>query len=184
MSFLAAPAPRWFTIGAHRPFLVDLAKGIFAALGANGLAEAVVLLPTRRAARSLAEAFLEAAPGKALLLPQIRALGDLDEDEAPFEPGDLALDLPPAIGSRRRRFELAGLVIEHQDQVGRVFTAGVALEMADSLGRFLDSCQIEEAGEPGLLDTLVEGELARHWQISAAFLNLAVEAWPRGGAAV
>ena len=96
--FLGGPAPRWFTIPAHRPFLEDLADGIWRDLsprGAEALSEAVVLLPTRRAARSLAQAFLKSAGTRAVLLPRIRTLGDLDEDEAPFEPGDLALELPP-----------------------------------------------------------------------------------------
>jgi hypothetical protein len=41
-------------------------------------------------------------------------LGDLEEGEPPFEPGDLALDLPPAIGAHQRRFELARLAAEHE----------------------------------------------------------------------
>ena len=44
-----------------------------------------------------------------MLPPQIRPLGDLDEGEPPFEPGDLAVELPAAIGSLRRRFELTRL---------------------------------------------------------------------------
>ena len=47
-SFLAAPAPRWFTIAAHRPFLADLAGGLLDALPQDALADAVVLLPSRR----------------------------------------------------------------------------------------------------------------------------------------
>jgi ATP-dependent helicase/nuclease subunit B len=180
--FLAAPAPRWFTIPAHRPFLEDLAAGIWrglAPLGPEALAEAVVLLPTRRAARSLAEAFLKAADRAAVLLPQIRALGDLEEGEPPFEPGDIALDLPPAISPARRRFELAGLVVQHQELLERRLDAGSALDLADALGAFLDAWQIEECGDPGEIATLVEGELARHWMVSAAFLEAATAAWPR-----
>ncbi len=67
------------------------------------MADAVVLIPTRRGARSLADALTQAAGGQALLLPQILALGDLDEGEPPFEPGDLSLELPPAISPERRR---------------------------------------------------------------------------------
>ena len=81
MSFLTAPSPRWFTIPAHRPFLEDLAAGVHAALtplGPQALADAVILTPTRRAARSLAQAFLKVSGGRAVLLPQIRAVGDLD----------------------------------------------------------------------------------------------------------
>ena len=175
---LSAPAPRWFTIPAHRPFVVDLAQGLYAALGPQALPDAIVLTPTRRAARSLTEAFVEVGGGRALLLPQIRALGDLDEGEPPFEPGDLALDLPPAISPWRRRFELAGLAADFAPQLGRSLDAVGALELADALAAFLDSAQIEEATGLGQLDDWVTTELARHWKISADFLRLAVEAWP------
>jgi ATP-dependent helicase/nuclease subunit B len=179
--FLAAPSPRWFTIPAHRPFLEDLAAGTLRTLaegGPSALADATILLPTRRATRALGEAFLTAAGSRALLLPQIRALGDLDEGEAPFEPGDLALDLPPAISPLRRRFELARLVAENEAILERRLTAEGALELADALAVFLDACQIEETGDPRTVETLADGDLARHWQVSARFLNLALEAWP------
>ncbi|MGZ3314839.1 MAG: double-strand break repair protein AddB, partial [Caulobacteraceae bacterium] len=112
----ARPGPRWFTIPAHRPFTLDLARGLaeaLAPLGPEALAEAVVLTPTRRGARALAEAFLAVSGGKAVLLPQVRALGDLDEGEPPVAPGALALDLPPAVAPYRRRGELARRVAAH-----------------------------------------------------------------------
>jgi len=174
--------PRWFTIAAHRPFLDDLAAGLNAALaplGPEALADAVVLTPTRRAARELAESFLRVGATEAVLLPQIRALGELDEGEPPFEPGDLSLDLPPAISPMRRRFELARLVSDHADVLGRDLSAPAALELGDALAAFLESMQIEEIADPSAVYTLVEGELARHWEISARFLAIAVEAWPR-----
>ena len=53
------------------------------------LSRITVLLPTRRAARSLREAFLrltgEAAGGAPLLLPRMRPIGDLDADELDFD---------------------------------------------------------------------------------------------------
>ncbi len=180
-TFLELPAPRWLTIPAHRPFLDDLAVGVTRALqplGPTALADAVIMVPTRRAARALAEAFLRAGSTRAILLPQIRAIGDLDEGEAPFEPSNLALALPPAIGGWRRRFELARLVAENEDLIQRRLDAGAALELADALGAFLDGCQIEEVGDPAAVEALVEGDFARHWQVSAQFLNLALRAWP------
>jgi ATP-dependent helicase/nuclease subunit B len=180
--FLLHPGPRWFTIPAHRPFLTDLARGVWEAvspLGPDALAETVILLPTRRAARFLAQAFLEVSRASAVILPQTRALGDLDEGEAPFEPGDIAIDLPPPISEARRRYELAGLIVEHGAFLERTLSAGAALEMADALAGFLDGLQIEEcAGREAIAD-LVPGELARHWQISVEFLQIALEAWPR-----
>ena len=181
MSFLDAPGPRWFTIPAHRPFVEDLAGGLLTALapmGPEALSDALVFTPTRRGARSLAEAFVTVAGGQALLLPQIRALGDLDEGEPPFEPGDVALDLPPAISPWRRRFELARLVVDNANLFDRNLDPTGALELGDALAGFLDSVQIEEVANLDALDGSVEAELAKHWKISADFLKLAAEAWP------
>ena len=176
------PGPRWFSIPAHRPFAEDLARGLVAALGPEGpeaLSQAVVLVPTRRGARTLADAFLAAADGRAVLPPQMRPLGDLDEGEPPFEPGDLALGLPVAIAPLRRRFELVRLVHAHQGLLGRELTAAAALELADALGSFLDSLQIEEAAAGEGLADLVEADLAEHWRISREFLETALNEWPR-----
>jgi ATP-dependent helicase/nuclease subunit B len=179
----ATPAPRWFTIPAHRPFARDLAQGLTAALsplGPEALSQAVVLTPTRRGARALADAFLAAGGGRAVLPPQLRPLGDLDEGEPPFEPGDIALDLPAAIEPLRRRFELTRLVAENWALVGtRDLTAIGAMEMAEALGGFLDSLQIEEVELGERLAGLVDEELAEHWQVSRRFLEAALDAWPR-----
>ncbi|RZJ75345.1 MAG: hypothetical protein EON88_36885, partial [Brevundimonas sp.] len=86
----------WFTIPAHRPFLADLARGVLAGLdpaAPERLADGVILLPNRRAARALSDAFAEIGADRPLLLPQIRPLGDIEEDEPPFAPGDIGLDL-------------------------------------------------------------------------------------------
>jgi len=177
------PLPRWLTIPAHRPFLDDLAAALWRELSPGGpeaLADALVLLPTRRAARSLADSFLKASDARAAILPQIRVLGDLDEGEPPFELGDVSLDLPPAITPQRRRFELAGLVAAHEDLLGRRLEASSALELADALASFLDTWQIEEPdiGADLVFQDLADGEFARHWRISAAFLDIALKAWP------
>jgi len=175
------PGPRWFNIPAHRPFVADLAQGLYDALsplGPDALSQAVVLTPTRRGARALADGFIAAAGGRAVLPPQIRPLGDLDEGEPPFEPGDLAVDLPAAIEPLRRRFELVALVKANQDRLGRDLDASAALELADALGGFLDSLQIEEIDATGRLEGLVDAELAAHWKISRDFLEHALEAWP------
>lgn len=181
-AFLAHAGSRWFNIPAHRPFAEDLARGLYEALsplGPEALADAVVLTPTRRGARALADAFVTAAGGRAVLPPQMRPLGDLEAGEPPFEPGDLALDLPAAIDPLSRRFELTRLVAELADLVpGGVQSAGHALELADALGGFLDGLQIEEVEVGHRLADLVETELAEHWQVSKAFLEAALTRWP------
>ncbi|MBI1404818.1 MAG: double-strand break repair protein AddB [Caulobacter sp.] len=174
---MSTPSANWFSIPAHRPFLDDLAAGLVDALpGPEDVPGALLLVPTRRGARALAESFLKATGGRAVLLPQIRALGDLDEGEPPFEPGDAALDLPPAIEPMRRRFELAGLVAGLSD---RPLGAAHALELADALAGFLDAAAIEEAPVADLIGGLVDLDLAEHWQVSARVLDVALVEWPR-----
>ena len=180
--FFEGPRPRWYTIPAYRPFVDDLARGLYdalAPLGPEALADAVVLVPTRRGARALADAFVRVQGGRAILPPQMRPLGDLEAGEPPFEPGDLALDLPAAIDPLRRRFELTRLVAELADYLPEgLSTASAALDMADALGGFLDGLQIEEAQIDGRLAELVDAELAEHWQVSRLFLEQVLRLWP------
>ena len=69
-----------------------------------------MLVPTRRARRSLAEAFLRQGDGRAMMLPRTVALGDLDEDEILFAggfeanggPGG-ALGVEPALSGLKRQ---------------------------------------------------------------------------------
>ncbi|MDR3500326.1 MAG: hypothetical protein P4L72_13980 [Parvibaculum sp.] len=100
-------SPRLYTIPAGTPFLDALAGTLLAdpTLGGRfgagvALADITILLPTRRAVRALGDAFLRAGGGGALILPAIRPLGDVDEDElvlAPALGADAALSLPPAM---------------------------------------------------------------------------------------
>ena len=174
----AGPAPRWFAIPAHRPFLEDLAAGVLDWLGDQApetLSDATILLPNRRAARAFTSALSALGGDRPVLLPQVRPLGDLEEDEPPFTPGELGLDLPPAIAPLTRRFEMARLIVERHDET---LSPMRALELADSLGAFLDSCHIEEVEAPERIATLVEEDFAEHWRQSARFLGLAIKAWP------
>ena len=86
-----------FTLAPDRPFLDALAQAWLDRAGTGdplAPARGLILLPTRRAARALAEAFLRVSDGRPLLLPRITALGALDE--APLALAGV-LDLPPAI---------------------------------------------------------------------------------------
>src|SRR3989338_7145450 len=76
------------TMPPGTPFLERLAQALVADSslggrfpGAQVLADFTILLPTRRAVRALGDAFLRAGDGAAMLLPSIRALGDVDEEE-------------------------------------------------------------------------------------------------------
>jgi ATP-dependent helicase/nuclease subunit B len=94
---------RVYTIAPDRPFLATLAAGLVALAGDDPLRlpRMTVLLPTRRAARSLREAFLRLTgegsdPGAPLLLPRMRPIGDLDADDWNSPPSEETLAVPPA----------------------------------------------------------------------------------------
>jgi ATP-dependent helicase/nuclease subunit B len=179
--FLAGEGPRWFHIPAHRPFTDDVARGLLDALDGQGpeaLADSLILTPNRRGARAMAEAFLRVAPGRAILAPQVRPLGDLEAGEPPFEPADLVLDLPAGITPLRRRFELTRLVAELASLIpGGISSATQALEMADALGGFFDSLQIEEIDVGDKLAGLVDEAQADHWRASRILLETALGRW-------
>ena len=167
------------TIPAHLPFLDTLAARLLA--DARGdplvLSRTTVLLPTRRAGRSLSEAFLRRSGGKPLLLPRLIPVGDLDAEELAFltdEAGAEGLDLPPAIPEPRRRLLLTRLVMAWN----RELRPGQAAMLARALARFLDEAQTEGAGF-GKLAELVPEELAQHWQRVLEFLRIVTEHWPR-----
>ncbi len=182
-TIFSSATPRLFTIDAGRAFLVDLASVLRTSIDAAAdteLADALIYLPTRRAVRALADTFIAAAPGgRASLLPRIRALGDIDEDEfVVFEgAGADELDLPPAISAIERRLTLAQMVAAKDRAFdGQERWAG-ALSAADALGRLLDSFYTEEVS-PDALETLAPQELAAHWRASLEFLTIITEIWP------
>ena len=94
------------TISAGVPFVDALASGLLAEASADGakggealaLADMLVLLPNRRACRSLRDAFWRASEGTAMALPTIQPIGDLDPADILID-ADAELDLPP--GRRR-----------------------------------------------------------------------------------
>ena len=101
--------PTLYTIAAGVPFVDALAAGVLGRAGGDPLALSrfTILLPTRRACRSLREAFLRLGPGDgtpALLLPRMSPIGDIDPEALGLEveavPGLEALDLPPAVSVR------------------------------------------------------------------------------------
>ena len=165
-------------VPASRPFVDTLARGLLAEHGGDpaALARVRVLLPTRRAVRALREA-LPRLRGGAMLLPDIRALGDLD-DEEDLGPGeeDLGLDspAPPAIGALARRLLLAELVRAKQPGA----PGAQAMALAAELARLLDEMQTARV-DFAALDGLVPDDLAEHWRETLAFLAIVADAWPK-----
>lgn len=172
-----------YTIPAGWPFVDALADGLRDIAGGmpEGLAAITVLLPTRRAARALREAFLRQSAGRALLLPRMMPLGDMDDDELLIGaasgndgPGAAALELAPAIPGLRRHMMLARLIMARPDNPA---SPEQAMYLAVELARLLDQVHTERLDFAALAD-LVPAEFAAHWQLTLDFLKLITELWP------
>src|SRR5260221_13113360 len=176
-------APHVYTIAPDRPFLATLARGLVGLAGGDPLRlpRMTVLLPTRRAARALREAFLRLTaeggdPGAPLLLPRLRPIGDLDEDEIALDGaptgGDSSLAVPPAIPELRRRLLLTRLGLGWSEAPDEApLLPGQAAALAGALARLLDAAASDGADFSRLRE-LAPADLAEHWQSVLQFLDL------------
>ena len=165
-----------FTVRPHIPFLDALAAAWLARESdpvrrASGL----ILLPTRRAARSLTEAFLRLSNGQPMLLPRITALGALDE--APLALTGV-LDLPPAVPPMVRLSALTRLVLALNGRDGAPAGADRAWLLAEELAALMDEAERAEIDLAQRLPDAADPAFARHWADTLAFLHIVTAAWP------
>jgi ATP-dependent helicase/nuclease subunit B len=153
------------------PVLETVAAQLREAAGDDpvALSRALVLLPTRRAARALGAAFLRQAGDVPLLLPRLVAIGDIDTN--PLFEADAA-SLPPAVPALERQVALARLVAALDVPPHR------ALRLAADLAALLDEAAEAEIDLAGLA-ALRPDRFAQHWQDSMRFLEIATGAWAR-----
>ncbi|MBW6398266.1 double-strand break repair protein AddB [Roseomonas sp. HJA6] len=186
-----------YAIPPSASFLETLALGLLARLPGDDpatLARATLLLPTRRAARGLREAFLRAAGGRALLLPRMRALAGLSTEEADELALPDLLDLPPAVAPLTRQAVLAEMAQRIPRRHGGPATPEQAWLLAGELARLFDEIALEEPDLAMLehappedfaaawlerLDGLVPDRHAAHWQITTTVLRAAALDWNR-----
>jgi ATP-dependent helicase/nuclease subunit B len=85
---MSGESPQVHTIPAGIAFADSLAAGLMVQAGDDPLALAAmtILLPTRRAARAVTDAFLRVSGGKALLLPRLLALAPASFPLRPIRP--------------------------------------------------------------------------------------------------
>ncbi|MCW5717502.1 MAG: double-strand break repair protein AddB [Bauldia sp.] len=192
--------PRVFSIPAGVPFLPALADAVLSGrLGGAApgtpldLAGTTILLPTRRSVRALREIFLARASRHAAILPRIRTIGDVDEEDfllqpAAESPGD-ALLLPEGVSRLERSLALTRMVLAWGRAV-RAQTApeggpplvpasaADAVRLAADLARLIDD--METAGIPwDALNGLVPADYPGYWQLTLDFLKIAGEEWPK-----
>ena len=194
--------PRVASIDAGRPFLPTLVRALldgdllpsFRWDGRDpvALADALILVPTRRAARALEVAFLAeiAARGgpPAMLLPTIRPFGDVDADEDLFADDDA--DEPVATPLERRLVmarlvlgwtrALAGSLLNPATGAAPTLPSSPAeaVRLSTALLTLMDQV-VSQGVDWRRLDDLVPEDHAAYWQMTRAFLAIVADTWPR-----
>lgn len=158
------------------------AQFILDRVGRAHLADAVVLLPTRRSAIALRAAFRQLAGDDTVLLPRMVSLADVG-DELLGLLGHEALALlqavPPAMNQGLRHYLLTAQVMQFEEARGGDTRIEHAMQMAEYLADLQDRCTragIELTKEK--LQALFPRDYATHWQQSLMFLNIVGDAWP------
>ena len=183
--------PTIYNIPAHVGFSDCLADGLLDRYDATKddplrLARVTLLLPTRRAVRSVREALLRRGDGKPMLLPAMLALGDLGGDEEALESdasllgAENEIDLPPAISPLRRQFLLSRLILKwastRPEDEARM-TPSQAMLLAKDLMVFMDQAVAEEV-DLSCLPSVAPERFAVHWQDTVRFLDIVIQQWP------
>ena len=194
--------PRVFTVPAGVPFLPTLADALlvgglvpFSPSDPLALAGVTILVPTRRAARALADILIERLGGEAVILPAIRPIGDIDEEDhlldAAAEATDERLVLPAAIPPLTRRLALTRLTLAWGKALRRhplglkadeplliPASAADAARLAGDLARLVDD--METAPEAwARMATLVPDDHAQYFQLTLNFLKIISDVWPQ-----
>ncbi|GGY37325.1 double-strand break repair protein AddB [Parvularcula lutaonensis] len=178
------PAPHVYAMAPGRPFFDDLVGALLSDYAGklDALTAIEIFVPSRRAVRSLKEAFAAQAPSGVILLPRITAVADLSEDDtltASLERVDRAVKDAPSAAIKR--LKLAGIYRDALAEAGEPISWVGALRGASELGKTSD--QLTEYGiDAGRLAKLrdepaIAGS-AEHWQANARLLSLVTEAWP------
>ncbi|ADM08685.1 hypothetical protein PB2503_03042 [Parvularcula bermudensis HTCC2503] len=188
--------PAIFTIPQGVPFLEALVAPLMRAFEGDpaGLADLTIYLPNRRAARRLIDHLAASAPTGTVILPQLRVLGDITEDDLMFSAPDMVADeeVPLAVDPMDRRLILAHLLAQRKAAEGdtaapaRMSAAASPdwpslLAGADALASVLDSFHREALPLSALLSMTPEdlaGRAADHWHEHLRFLSILAEAWP------
>ena len=170
--------PTVFNMPSGVPFLPSLAKGL-REIYAERLNDALILLPTRRAVRALGEAFV--GDEGASLLPRMRPLADINPEEPPFEPGELAGLVKPAIDPMQRRFEMARLIFHYHKAISDLpLDPAGALALADPLIAILDDAAMEEADISRITDLKeIQDFAAEHFKYAITLYEIVQDYWPK-----
>ena len=177
-----------YSIAAHRPFLEDLTAALLtgsdAASDPLALSRMTVLLPTRRACRAIQDTFLRLSDGRALVLPRMIPIGDVDEDELAIADMSHGLEsdsdsIPPAMPDLRRRLLLTKYAARPDGDDGPRIARGPGGRAGRRARAFTRPGTDRAAGTLVPSTDWCPMTYAAHWQQTLAFLQVLTEAWPQ-----
>ena len=145
------------------------------------LSKVLVLLPNRRAQRTLSDAFVKLKGMTPTLLPQMRAIGDVSEDEIMLCGQGVQeefLKLPAVIDANERTMLFMRLIMSRYKDFGlEKISLSQACSLALELGGLIDNAQMYGLDWKNL-SNLVPEEYAEHWQETLKFLAIITQYWP------
>ncbi len=173
-----------FTVPAGTPFIPALLDGLEYLQNDQNIEieDITVFFPNQRAIQTFKRHILYRNKGRATLLPTLKALRDLDEEDLTFASLvhlEEDLNLRPAIKDLRRRF----LLQEELKNLPGIASLGPLstqqrLLLAGELAKLLDQMQNQGTDFQDLENLEMEKELAEHWQGVLAFLGAITRKWP------
>ncbi|MET3559529.1 ATP-dependent helicase/nuclease subunit B [Bartonella japonica] len=192
--------PRVFSISPGTAFLPCFVDALFSGalihdFASSGdiqtvLADTLIYVPTRRAARALRIAFAERDDKKSTFLPIICPLGDVNEDSI-FFAEHYTNTLNPPLGEIERLLLLARLIrpwrenlpahlhamFGKEDVLIPAHTAD-AIWLAQNLANLMDEIETESA-DWSKLKEIAPDTVAEWWQITLSFLTIVTQNWPQ-----
>lgn len=129
------------------------------------MAQMQIILPTKRAVKTVKECFLKKSEKTPLLLPKLTALYEIDT---------LEVDIPPAMSHIERLILLTKICQKKPN----VETIDQALTIAISLSSLLDEFYQFESSFDDLENLVPDLELAQHWNETIQFLDIIRKIWP------
>ena len=181
--------PRVYNIAPGGDFLDVLAHNIL-----NGflfeagtlqapLSSWTILLPTRRAVKQLGLTLLRASGQRAILLPRIRPIGDLDEDQAYDQGGGAGL--PAAISPIGQFFTILSLLDQWARENPLITLAqeithshSQAMALATSLIKLVDQIETEEVNFSKIGEAY-EADLSEHRNAILSLLSIIKNELPK-----
>ena len=146
------------------------------------LSDVLILLPNRRACKTMAETFVKLRGMQPMLLPQMLPIADVEEDELALSGQGAAagvLEIPPAISPMERMMLFMRIILSKPQEFGtESISLSQACFLAQELGTLIDTVNNENLDFANL-QNLVPEEYAGHWQETLKFLEIITAYWPQ-----